>query len=339
MRAFIGAALAFAAVTRGAAAQNETALRQAFEGRTVAVRIAMPATSQGVDVFPNETPAVNFRDVAERLKDNGTALKMGEQVMVTKVVVKKNSHIEFQLGGGGYGTFGDYVSGGSDVSAVSAGETAEERSLREAIKRETDKGERKRLERELDGVRSARQRENARGQAEAQQANMAREANLRSKRAESGSRFNIRFRQGIPPEMLTADGVMRALAHYVTFADAPVMAAATPAPAGPGTFLAATAGPTPVAAVVPAGGTRTLTAASHEAAPAAAAAPAAGGIGALHKGLTLAEVEAAMGPATSAGESKDGSMTVMKRTYKRDGMQVVASFVSGVLVDFAITPQ
>ena len=32
-------------------------------------------------------------------------------------------------------------------------------------------------------------------------------------------------------------------------------------------------------------------------------------------------------------------MTVMKRTYRRDGMQIVTSFMSGVLIDFTITPR
>jgi hypothetical protein len=82
---------------------------------------------------PAEAMPVNFREVADRLKDNGTAIKMGQQVMVTKVVVKK-SHIEFQLGGGGYGTFGDWATNGTNVSTSGAGESAQERGLRESIK-------------------------------------------------------------------------------------------------------------------------------------------------------------------------------------------------------------
>jgi hypothetical protein len=78
-------------------AQNEAMLRQAFEGKVVAVKIDMPATQQGVDVYPLGSDPVDFREVAQRLKDNSTALRIGQQVMVTKVVVKKNSHIEFQL--------------------------------------------------------------------------------------------------------------------------------------------------------------------------------------------------------------------------------------------------
>lgn len=71
----------------------------------------------------------------------------------------------------------------------------------------------------------------------------------------------------------------------------------------------------------------------------AAAASPSGGFAALRKGLSVKEVEVLLGPAASAGEQKEGTMLVMKRTYKKDGMLVTAKFVSDVLIDFAITPQ
>jgi hypothetical protein len=325
MRFHWGATLAVAAVAQAAAvrpalAQNEGALRAAFEGRSITLRIDMPATSQGVDVFPQEQMPVNFREVADRLKENGTAIKIGQPVMITKVVVKKQ-HIEFQLGGGGYGTFGDWMTNGTSVSAVGAGETAEERRLREDIKL-AQGSDKKRLQRELDGLRSARARENSRAAAEAQQANLAREASIRGKRAESGSRFNIRYKQGLPPEAVTPEGVMRALAQYADFGAA-----------APAATLAAASGPG--ASAVPAVAVRSL--AGGGAAPAAA--PAAQGAAGLRKGMTLAEVEALLGPAATAAEGKDGSLSVTRRTYRPDGAQVSASFVAGVLVDYAITPR
>ena len=72
-----------------------------------------------------------------------------------------------------------------------------------------------------------------------------------------------------------------------------------------------------------------------------AAAPAAGSaaLATLKKGLSVPEVEALLGPAGSASESKEGTMTVMKRTYTVDGKKVNTSFVGGVLIDFSITPQ
>lgn len=289
-----------------APAQNEAALRQAFEGKLVSVKMAMPGTSRGVEVYPQQQAPVNFRQVADRIKDFGTALKIGDQVMVTKVVVKKDSHIEFQLGGGGFGTFGDDA-GSSWISADTESETPREKALKDSIKTAPGPTRRKQLEKELANARTSRERENDRARAEAAQANAAREANLRVKREQGGSRFNIRYKDGIPPEGLTPEGVMAALANYVDFAATGARAA--------------------TAAVVPAPTTGTTSATSG------------GGIAQLKKGLTVREVEALLGPADTAAEETQGTMTVMKRTYTADGMKVTASFVSGVLIDFAITPK
>ena len=279
-------------------AQNEAILRQAFEGKVVAVRIDMPATQRGVDVYPLDAMPVDFREVAQRLKDNSTSLKIGQPVMVTKVVVKGKTHIEFQLGGGGYGTFGDNTSSGSDVDFVSQGETKAEKALRDSIKKATGPTKRKQFERELASLRAERERENARAEAEAKQAQSVIEANLRTKRAESGSRFNVRYRNGIPSDALTPDGLMRALAPYVDFG----AASGAVSSGTPGQSLA----PPPTS---------------------------------VRKGLLLEEVESILGPAATASETKEGTLTVLKRSYRKDGQKISASFVNGVLIDFAITPQ
>jgi hypothetical protein len=282
-------------------------LRQAFEGKVVAVKIDMPATSRGVDVYPLDAMPVNFRDVAERLKDNSTALRIGQQVMVTKVVVKSNSHIEFQLGGGGYGTFGDNTS--TSVSTVSQGETKAEKALRDSIKHAPGPTKRKQFEKELASLREERERENARAEAEAKQAQSVIEANLRQKRAESGSRFNVRYRNGIPTDALTPDGLMRALAAYVDFG--------------------------PTSGVASSGGGAMTGVAGQAFAPGSGSKPANASI---RKGLLLEDVESMLGPAATASETKEGSLTVLKRTYRKDGQKISASFVNGVLIDFSITP-
>jgi len=297
--------LALALLARPALAQNETALRQAFEGNVVAVKIDMPATSKGVDVYPLEPMPVAFREVAQRLKDNSTALRIGQQVMVTKVLVKKNSHIEFQLGGGGYGTFGDNTSDGSGLNTVSQGETKAEKALRDSIKKAQGPTKRKQFEKELASLRAERERENARAEAEAKQARSVIEANLRAKRAESGSRFNVRYRNGIPADALTPDGLRRALAPYVDF--------------GPGAGSVAS-GANPASGAPGSGGARPT-------------------LASLRKGLSLEDVEAILGPAATAKETREGRLTVLERTYQREGQKVSASFVNGVLIDFAITPQ
>jgi hypothetical protein len=292
-------------ISGSAGAQNEAILRQAFEGKVVTVKIDMPATSRGVDVYPLDPIPVNFREVAERLKDNSTSLRIGQQVMVTKVIVKSNSHIEFQLGGGGYGTFGDNTS--TSVSTVNQGETKAEKALRDSIKHAPGPTKRKQFEKELSSLREERERENARAEAEAKQAQSVMEANLRAKRAESGSRFNVRYRNGIPSDALTPDGLRRALAQYVDFG-----------PAGGTVSSGGGAAASGGQAFAPGGG---------KAANAS-----------IRKGLLLEDVESILGPAATASETKEGSLTVVKRTYRKDGQKISASFVNGVLIDFAISP-
>ena len=302
--------IVLALLAQPALAQNESVLRQAFEGKVVSVKIDMPATSRGVDVYPLDPMAVDFREVAQRLKDNSTSLRIGQQVMITKVLVKKNSHIEFQLGGGGYGTFGDNTSDGSGLNAVSQGETKAEKALRDSIKKAQGPTKRKQFEKELASLRAERERENARAEAEAKQAQSVIEANLRAKRAESGSRFNVRYRDGIPADALTPDGLMRALSPYVDFGAA-----------GGSLASGGTTSGTATQAYTSGGASRPATSNS------------------LRKGLLLEDVEAILGPAATAAETKEGTLTVLKRTYRKDGQKVSASFVNGVLIDFAITPQ
>jgi len=312
--------IVLALLAQPALAQNESVLRQAFEGKVVSVKIDMPATSRGVDVYPLDPMAVDFREVAQRLKDNSTSLRIGQQVMITKVLVKKNSHIEFQLGGGGYGTFGDNTSDGSGLNAVTQGETKAEKALRDSIKKAQGPTKRKQFEKELASLRAERERENARAEAEAKQAQSVIEANLRAKRAESGSRFNVRYRDGIPADALTPDGLMRALSPYVDFGAAGGSLASGGMTSGGAASGGAVSG-TATQAYTSGGTSRPATPNS------------------LRKGLLLEDVEAILGPAATAAETKEGTLTVLKRTYRKDGQKVSASFVNGVLIDFAITPQ
>ncbi len=301
-------ATAFAAsvalVSAHAHAQSESALRTAFEGKTITVKVDLPATAYGVDVFPLETTPVNWRLVADRAKDYGTALKMGTQVMITKMVVKKD-HIEFQLGGGGYGTFGDET--GNAASAREESESKEERALRDSVKTEPNATKKKAYEKELNNLRSARERENSRARAEAAQANELREANLRARRVVSGSRFNVWYKPTVPTDAMTPEGVMNALKPYVDFS---------------GSAYAGSPADVPVAS-------------SSSNRPVAGA----NALLSIRKGLLLADVEALLGPANTASESKEGVLTLMKRHYVYDGKKISASFVNGVLIDYAIAPQ
>ncbi len=211
------AALALAVLALAApplAAQSEGALRSYFEGRSVIVKIEMPGAEQGVDVHPGTSRPIDFPKHASRLKQYGTAIRRGDEVLVTKVKVKDDL-IEFQLGGGGYGTFGDDAS--SSVSVPSTPKTAREKNLENDLKKTTDPGDRRHIKEELDDLKQDREREDARNQASAAQAQQVKEANIRQRRLEGGSRFNLRYKNGVPAAALTPEAVMRALAEYVDF--------------------------------------------------------------------------------------------------------------------------
>src|SRR5262245_26786019 len=92
---------------QGLTAQTEAALRKYFEGKTVALKIDMPGTSDGVNV-PIDRP-FNQREYQDRLSRYGTALHAGDRVPITLIKIKDNN-VEFQVAGGGYGTFSDDTS-------------------------------------------------------------------------------------------------------------------------------------------------------------------------------------------------------------------------------------
>ena len=220
-------------VASPALGQTEQALREAFEGRTVTVKIDMPATSTGIEVRPEQEPPIDFRRLGELLKREGTGVHSGQAIMVTKVKAKKNS-IEFQLGGGGYGTLGDMLNSSSESDAHSVGKTSREKQLEDLIRAESGRGKKKALERELRDARDRRESSNARARAEANQANQLREANIQQVKLRGGSRFTLRFKGDLTPsEYLTPDGLRRALANWVDFGDeSAAPAAISAAPSG-----------------------------------------------------------------------------------------------------------
>jgi hypothetical protein len=143
------------ALAAPAAAQNEEALKAAFEGKRVAPRIDMPGTSDGVDVQGDARHALEYKEYGERLKRYGVAIRAGESVTVTLVKMKKDL-IEFQLAGGGFGTFGDDTS--TSVSIPDAKKTERERQLEKDLDDEHDRDRRRSMQRELDDLRDRRDR-------------------------------------------------------------------------------------------------------------------------------------------------------------------------------------
>jgi hypothetical protein len=281
-----------------ASAQSETELRDFFEGKSVRVKIDMPATQQGIDVYPDARRPINFEEYSARVKANGISIKSGDSVLVTRVRLKEKI-IEFQLAGGGYGTFGDDTTG--SVYTPSTPKSNREKDLERLVKNETNSARKRELQRELDDLKSRRAREDLRNQTAAAAATEAKKARIAETRLHSGSRFNLRYQTGVPSG-LGPDGIMRALAEYVEFPFATDRPQAAPARNAP-----------------PAADTRR---------------PA--GSGSIRKGMTLAEVEDALGRAENTTTRNEGTLKVVTAIYSRDDQRITAEFVEGVLIRYSI---
>lgn len=273
-----------------------------LEGRTVVLKMDMPGTSDGVEVRPL-AGGVDVRKVATSIKANGIGVHNGDAITITKVLVKDH-HIEVQLGGGGYGTFADVLAQSAATPVVPyEGKSKYEKDLEWQAKYSPDYRDRQRARDQLAREQHDHYRDNTMAAAVNAQTRTAATVNERAARAQSGSRFNIRYSDGFPEGATSAQGIMNALTQYVDF-DGDVRRSA--APTG-----STVAGPPAGDAVQ----------------------------GALRKGLTVAQVEQVLGPATGVSTKQEGSMEISVREYTSDGQRVVTQFVGGVMVDYTIKPR
>lgn len=284
------------AFAKPARAQSELDLRNAFEGKTVTVKIDLPASDDGIDVFPQRRPALAYPDYAKRIKQFGTSVHKGDEILVTKVKVKKE-HIEFQLGGGGYGTFADDTS--PNVSTGTAAKTQREKNLEADLKREGDPGRRRQIKEEIDDLRRDREREDARNRALVAAAEVEKERTIHAKRLEGGSRINVRFNDRVPDGALTEEGLKAALEEWVEFDGALTASKSVPMPDPP-------------------------------------APPPAQGAAALIKGMGRSEVEDLLGPAKRVTPRREGTLATETALFESGNNRVTALFVEGVLVRYTI---
>jgi hypothetical protein len=212
-----GAALLMStAFVASVAAQDENAFKAYFEGRRITMRMDMPGTSDGVDLQVEPPKSIDYRKYRENLKRYGIAVNYGDSARITLVKLKGNL-IEFQIGGGGYGTFGDDTSTSSGIHLLEKSER--EKTLEKRIKEETDKDRRRALQRELDDLRDHRERENRILRAQSERIEEAKRERLAERRVQGGSRFNLRYSPRVP-ETLTPEDVERALVEYIDFGNA-----------------------------------------------------------------------------------------------------------------------
>jgi hypothetical protein len=76
-----------------ASAQSESDLKEYFEGKQVIFRIDMPATSEGVNIYPERSQSLNYNQYHKRLRNHGASIHRGELAAITNVTIK-NKHIE-----------------------------------------------------------------------------------------------------------------------------------------------------------------------------------------------------------------------------------------------------
>ena len=219
---------AIALWTLALSGQNSDPL-QSFVGKEVVVKIDMPGTQQGVDLRFDKDNPMNWKEYSNRLKANGVAIRKGDTVRVTGVVVK-DDRIEFQLDGGGFGTFFDDSS--STVTPQTVDKSDYEKQLERDIANTTDDDQRRRLQRDLDRERARRQRQEDDNRNAAQVASQIKAQKIADQRMQGGSRFNLRWNGTIPPDQKSPEAVMKLLSDYVSF-DGGGQAGAPPGPPPP----------------------------------------------------------------------------------------------------------
>jgi hypothetical protein len=195
-------------------AQSEPELKKYFEGRHVTIKIDMPATKDGVNVYPLREQQIDYNEYGDRIKRNGTSIRAGDSVVVTKVKVN-GDRIEFQLAGGGYGTFLDEK--GGTVYPPPVEKSRREKQLDREIKETTDERERKRLEDRRDELRRERREEDQRNRALAEINGERQRERVERKALNGGSRFNIHFNRSARSDALTPQFVEQALAKFLDF--------------------------------------------------------------------------------------------------------------------------
>jgi hypothetical protein len=284
-----------------------TDVQNYFQGKQVQLKIDMPGTQQGVDLrFDRGTP-MDWKQYSSRLKKFGVAIPKDERATVTTVVVKKDM-IEFQLDGGGFGTFGDDTN--TTVEAKPVEKSNYEKQLERDIANTDDPDQKRGLQRSLDRERDRRERQDAANRRAAQVASQIKAQQVAQDRMRGGSRFNLRWTGSIPAEQLNPEAVMKVLAPYVEFADSQ---AAQPASA-----------PASAAGVV------------------AAAPPDADSAGAataqLKRGMQLTDVTTLLGQGRQLSESvsTEGLKTQIFE-YLPGDRRVEVTYVDGLVIRFSIS--
>jgi hypothetical protein len=290
-------------VSGEARAQSEQELRAALEGQYVVVKMDLPATQYGLDVYPLHENAIDFKAYSDRIREFGVALREGQRVMVTTVRVKKKN-VELQLGGGGYGVFGD-DSGSVYVPTVE--KTRREKDLERWIKDEPDYDRRRRMQRELDELRRDRQRDERDRQMQKESLEAEKKRDIADKRLNAGSRVNIWYSDGkFADPVPTLGQVKRILFKVIDFG--PVESTRSrDDDEQDGQVARVVQKPTPKSSAK------------------------AGGIA---RGMSRDDVHAALGEPVKSTSGRQGDLATVIETFESDDTVTEVTFVGDVVVKF-----
>jgi hypothetical protein len=278
-----------------------------FTGKLVVAKVDMPGTEKGVDLKFDKPSVMDWNEYSSRLKSFGVAIHKGDVVRVTKFNVKKDI-IEFQLNGGGFGSFGNDTS--TTVTATPLPKSQLEKDLEKQIAATSDPNRKRDLQRDLDRERARREQQDAANRNDALNASQTKAQQVAQRRLSGGSRFNLRWEGTIPSDVHNPQTVMRLLADYVDFNVPPENGAAQ-----------AMAAPAPILAGPPPGGGGTSSATAQ-----------------LKRGMKVGEVTALLGQGRVLSESvsTDGLKTQVLEYANEDSL-IDVTCVEGVVVRYSIS--
>jgi hypothetical protein len=305
---FVVATFAFLLASPPANAQDAATVQNYFQGKQVVLKIDMPGSQKGVDLRFNQGTPMNWKEYGSRIKQFGVAIHQGDVARVTSVVVKKDT-IEFQLDGGGFGTFGDDTN--TTVTPKTVEKSDYEKTLEKQIAETDDDDKRRALQRELDRERARRERQESINQQRAQLASQQKAQVVAQNRLSGGSRFNLRWSGSIPADQLTPPAVMQRLSEYLTF-HAPAPANADVAASHPAATPPPTSEPEDSSGV-----------------PATAK---------LKRGMKIEEVTSLFGQGKLVSESVgDAGLKTQVMDYTTGDRKVEVTYVEGLVVKYSIT--
>lgn len=197
---------------------GELALKRFFEGRTVVVKMDMPGTKSGVDLYPdNPKKMFDYNKHLRRLRDFGVSIGNGAETMITKIEFDGKT-VEVHLDGGGFGSSADLSRVGPVPDRpVDLPKSLRELDLEKQISEETDRRRLAVLRSELEYERERRREADRRRREEYEYRVREREERLAYERSVRGSRFNLVYKNKSIPKTLSPQDIMNALERYVDF--------------------------------------------------------------------------------------------------------------------------